>query len=462
MLQDSNDPIFTPKPTLEEILEFTLGFDNLEVSKNPKIEAPIPQKKISKNKMDKPVKIISTHLQCPNCQFVIVNRISKAKRPRKKCPACKTKREVKYWIPRNQKDQPILITEKSQVEPITQKDQKDQGILLTETFIQNRQKLLNDSDVKTVLELVSQNLYPSNIAKNSGLSKSKVTRILQKLLKAQVIKQTNKYPKFYEIIYGPKIQAPIWIQKIEDIHRVEFKLEITNPKIPGPSESFHSLYDSEFPHATKTKIGGWTRYGINEGDDLTHPQGWNIQVNRKCIICKYVRPLADITDPIATKEKVMKLLPYRFFEEKGIMIDHDKTELRAGGGHARIKTNIPHLDSLGTRQAVSIINDSTGDELFHADNSENSKSPGIETSIDQASRILGVPQQIEKNQHQVTEQIEKLQQQMTELLQSIQSMQQERSQVQDLINTLQQFTTTLQGNTKAPVEITNPSPNMFT
>jgi len=486
MFQKSNEFSSESKPSLEEIskifeeiLEISVGLDDETIKKDQgditkkgnitleKKDQVKPKLKLISKKVpisSPPLKIQPTHLQCPNCKNIILFRLSKAKRPRKQCPNCKTTREVKYWIEIDQtkNDQPKIASE-----ILSQNDsENDQPKIASETLTQNQEEILNRPEVKTVLEFVAQHLYASNIAKQTGFSKSKITRILQKLQKANIIKQTNKYPKFYDIIFKTKVQAPMWIQKIEDIHRVEFELKIKNPKYPKKDpkshETYHNLYDNEFPHAKKTKLTGWSRYEINWADFPTHPKGWNIQFNRYCIICNYDLPLTNITDPIQTKKDLEKQLPYNFFKNKGIDIDPSETILIAGGGHARIKTHVPHLDSLGVRQAVSVIDDSTGEELFHADNSERSKSPGIETSIDQASRILAVPQQIEKNQHQVTEQIEKLQQQMTELLTSMQSIKQERSQVQDLINTLQQFTTTLQGQTKAPMEISHPGPNMFT
>ncbi|MHA1583881.1 MAG: helix-turn-helix transcriptional regulator [Promethearchaeota archaeon] len=443
-------------PTLQNAIQEIQNKQQTKKNQKDQILDQDEKSPIKVGKHQNPTKQILSKLQCPNCKHIIKYKTSKAKRPRKQCPNCKTKRELKYWIPifqdqkdqEDQKDQKSIASEKSEIDLRKikdQEDQKDQKSIASEISIQNQETITKTPECKLILKYLADGFYQSNIARKTGISKSKVSRIIHKLLKLNIIREINKYPKFYEIINIPnaKIQSTKtktnWIEKIEDIHRVEYVLQIENPKVPNGSITFHNLYDKEFPYAKKTELKGWSRYDINFHDDSSHPYGWNIQCNRKCIVCKYILPVKDIVDPIAAKKLIEKQIPYDFFSSKGIQIDKTKTKLRAGGGHARIKTNISHIDNLGVRQAVSVLNEKSTEEIFHADNSEKVKEPGIEVSIHQAAEIISVPQKLNA-----------LQFQLQNLTKEIHSIQSERSQIKSLISTLEQFTTTLQGISQQP------------
>lgn len=301
-------------------------------------------------------------ITCPHCQYSRNDLQSKAKRPRIQCPKCGKKSELKYW--------------------------KLPGIpKITPVKKQSLPSLLSRED-HTILDLLLKGYFASTIARDLSLSNCKVHRIIQKLIKTNHIESIRSYPKIYKLKKNDdqtqnESEKTLW-PTTTDIHCIRFKIPLLNIGNLTGARSF--------------SMGGWTKYLFTWTD---HPEldQWKIEVNTKCVVFDYTPKILGATNAHLEIEKLKANIPVSFLMNRGFTVNPQHVSL-IQDPHCVFQTQTK-LDGIGSKTPIK-INDAEGKERWHADNSDDSYSDGIETTIEHVDKILDVPEQLKALQQQIT------------------------------------------------------------
>ena len=335
----------------------------------------------------------TTPMKCPGCDFTCEKLPSSAERPRKKCPKCGRKSELKFWT-RIQKDQKPTASEKPPQNRRTIADDpkipvqtamKDQSAVSSEKVptTSSTQEFLKGPVIIQILQKLGEGLFASRIAKDLRLSQATISRILQKLVKRGILVPYKSYPKTYRIV-NPEFQPPTSPKNqstlapyIDEFHKIKWAV----PLIEELGRDIHHLYDAElFDAYRNTKLQNWTKYIYNmeKTPGFKELADWEFEVGTKQVIIIYrhhFKPF-DQKNPLPELEQLQRQIPFEFLSRRKLPFLPDKVHLHKSQPHIVVKFNDPYLDSLGVSANIQIKNGKA--EVCHVDNSDDTPIPGLE------------------------------------------------------------------------------------
>jgi hypothetical protein len=381
------------------------------------------------------------------------------KRERRLCRFCGKKSDLKFWIPKL--DQNSKESEKSPENQGIQKDQKINPGENKTTRIQKDQKPLASEKSPTRLRLdrtifdwckkspqaevlagIHENLYQSNIAKKYKLGSSKLSRVINQLIKLNIIECYSHYPKFYKIIAD--LSLPETSSKdlvVLGFHRAIFH----TPIILEPLQKREiGMWDHILGDAETHIMQNWTQYIYrNVGN-------WKIEVNTKQVIWTYDFKFQNCSDPESRIKELQTQIPFEFLTKKGLPMAMERTYYNEDDIHCVVDSGMD-LNGIDLKGGpLRIVDPTTGKTQATWDQSEGKGKAELETTL----HIFKRKNIDEPNQ------IDKLTQMIKELNQKVESKDTEISRLTQSLNSLTSEFTTFMKFLKGETPVNNSPVNL--